>query len=269
MRVNGKKVPVYQLDTDESLLLRIASMLDTLPKYLQLSNPLDREGDNKVGDILKDIRKDAEKNLDYNAFIRGKGDESLSKELLPIWLAYNRELEAFKDFLLLPTGQKLVEEGYYPTIEDFNYAYNNSTVKKDLERAIDREKKQNTRNIELYETFEEIDEGWVSTSIRPERTELKVTLDVSGVSDLELFNYITLSEVTPFATCRDFHKIFKNFIPPVEWLNMEERVGIRVNEKSSGEKAEYADVKVSTWEESGEETYLTTRLVTERGYLSR
>jgi hypothetical protein len=52
-----------------------------------------------------------------------------------------------------------------------------------------------------------------------EKETIEMTLSIQGITILEIFNQISLTEKTPIAVCEEYFKILKNFVPPDEWIS--------------------------------------------------
>lgn len=235
-QVNGKKFPIYDLDTEQSLITRIAAILKSLPKYVTLVDfPLDeteqkeyfREKIQAV-DHLKQIKQNARESTEtFSQFLEEHPDIlkklDLVRDVLYPWLAYNQNLENLQKHGTLigsPIIKSLIDGGYFKNSTDFRQFWENrrKNIKEDLEYRIESliRDDENTRN--LYEEFQKIDEKFTFSEFAIDRISIQFSLDIKDVSILEMFNNAILFEGCPFMYCKGYFKILKDFIPPEEWL---------------------------------------------------
>lgn len=277
--VNDKEISVYKLDTVGSVKNRIASEFDTLPKYIiGVPETVTTEKKIKMKDILSIIQKNANKSSDFEAFLEKNKelikDLKLKEDVLYVWLAYNKKLESLSEYssiILDQIAQKLVDNGYFSSVKEFlQFWKNRKNIKMELEFNINKQKIENEKYTELYDKFEQIQDGLVYTEFKTEKVALDMVLDFKDITILEIFNYIILNEKVPFATCKNYCKILKDYMPSDEWkITSEDSIFLKINEKALIDQTkfkDYTDVKIGT---SGDTTNATMKLVTERGYVSR
>lgn len=287
--VNGKKFTVYELDTRHSIMARIAVIMDTLIKYLYFPDKNEDDvlrnldGNLSVKDLLKKIKKDASGNTEFKTcldkiepYIGSHID--VKKDILYVWLAYNTEIEKITnqvgESFLLEVAQNLVEQGYFEEVDDFNDIWDDrETIRENLEANIEHEKQQSKTHLELYEIFNRIDEGLVSTPFDVKKVSLGFSMGLKDISLLELFNYATLNETVPLSTCKNYYKILKDFLPPEEWIsepeNEAEILNLKLSEKplvNTQRHIDYTDVKIS---QENSDIRVNVKLTTEPGYITR
>jgi len=290
MRVNGKEIDTYSLDTKQSLLTRIASVLHTLPSYLILPDEM-KTDDNKVIDVLKLLRKDAKKSTDITRFLKSLEEQGFSldnpktkKEISQLWLSYNTaivEIADLNSMILEEIGTQFVEENIFSSISSFKtfWKTKRDSEKRQLERALASEEKNNERNINLYKSFENIEDGLAYTEFITERIMLDAVLNLSDITLLEIFNSILLNPNIPFSQCKSYYKIFKTFSLPDIWIENKvispssrqpepiDSVLLKVYEKNEEIKKlkDYSDVKITIQDE----VKASVKLITQRGYLDK
>jgi hypothetical protein len=289
--VNNKKIRVYELDNKDSILTRIASKFDSLPIYIHTDDNLDNlsETNNtiKITDILSVIKEDAKSSSDFSDFLEKNKDIlttlNIRKEVLPIWLAYNSEIEkeySYNPGVLQIIGKKLVE--YFLTISDFErfWRYEKKDVIKNLNFNLVNIKEKDDKNVKLFKVFDEIkeDDLRISTDFKPEKISLEITLDIADITMIELFNYIVVTEHIPFVKLGNYYKILKNFLPFDEWARETNSVGevdqeemilklYRKNTVEHSKLKEYTDIKIRN-NESGL-TLVYTDISIQKGYLNK
>lgn len=282
--VNGEEIPVYKLDTEKTLKSRIAAHFVTLPKYLHgLPENISTSHEIKVKNLLSIIKKDASKSTDFSSFVNKNKDRfqnlDLKKDILHIWLAYNKQMEtlsSISSIVLDQFSKPLVEDGYFSSNKEFleYWKTGREVVRKDLEMKIAIEKSQDKKYTELYEIFENIQEGLGYTDFKTERIMLNMTLDLKDITILEIFNHLLLNESIPFAICKNYYKILKDYIPPEDWaIKGDDSIFLKMHEKITIDPTkhkDYTDVKITVdGPISHEKVNVSMKLITERGYLSR
>lgn len=236
VRVNGKKFKIYELDNVNSFKSRLAATMNTLESFLYFPNGItDIELRNKknkiiVNDLFNEIKTSAIKNKSVIELIQdiqdrvGKSKYNKGKEIVKIWLAYNKRL--LKDVnvqgkLPLNTiGTELHKNKIYVTGSQIHKDWSEiKNTKKSVEERI-KSNVENVKNtLSLFNEFDQIEDS-ASTEFEIEHVEFILTLDIKDSSDLsflEIFNTVELNKSVPFATTMNFYKIFKDFLPPEEW----------------------------------------------------
>lgn len=278
--VNGEEFPVYQLDTPESITIRIASSMGTIPEYLYypkgFPSEIDEDTEIVVEDLLELIKESDTTNFrDFLKSIEPKLPKKidLKRDVLIPWLIYNKKIEQLYQFspaILTQQANDLVENDYFDSVDEVQNIWGRKKILRDeLDRRILFNNNNKDTYLKLYQAFQDVEEGIGYTEFSTNRVTLLFNLDLEDITLLEIFNHIILNERVPFATVKNYYKILKDFIPPEEWSQESDNIIVKVGEKvdmSTIKHKEYADVKV---EMEGEKVITKTRLITERGYLSR
>lgn len=282
--VNGEEINVYKLDTEKTLISRIAVHLDTLPKYIYgLPEDIMSAREIKVKDLLSVIKKDAKKSADFDSFARKNSETiaklDLKKDVLDVWLSYNSQIESLGEYspiMLEKFATSFVESGYFPAVKDFLnfWKTGRESVRKDLEIKIKLEKSENKKYTDLYEIFQNIEDGLGYTDFKTERVMLNMILDFKDITILEIFNNLLLNESIPFAVCKNYYKILKDYIPPEEWaIQGDDGILLKMHEKIvvvPNKHKDFTDVQIGvSGPISSEKVSVKMKLITERGYLSR
>lgn len=282
--VNGEEIPVYKLDTEKTLVSRIAAYLDTLPKYIYgLPENVINVKEIRVKNLLSVIKRDAKKSTDFDAFVNKNKERfsglDIKKDVLYVWLAYNRQMETLSEFssvILEQFANPLVDSGYFSTNKDFvqYWKTGREVTSKDLEVKIKLEKSESKKYTELYQIFENIEDGLVYTDFKTEKVMMNMVLNLKDITILEIFNNLILSESIPFAVCKNYYKILKDYIPPEDWaIKGDDNILLKMHEKiviDPSKHKDYTDVKISvSGPIANEKVNVAIKLVTERGYLSR
>jgi hypothetical protein len=280
--VNSKKVRTFDLDNDQSIISRIASDYNTLPKYLYFPNGFKPGGNNVMEDILDLIKKDSQTSMDFTKFLEKvksklNANIRIREDVLYVWLAYNEgyeRLASLGETYLQSTAESLVIEEYFKDIDEFERFWRTiDSIKKGLENKIETQQYENKKTIELYETFQKIESGLGYTELNIKRVSIQFNLNIKDITLLEIFNQIVTGEPYPFVTCKNYYKILKDYIPPEEWTpSLENVLILKVASKNVVDVAkfkEYNDVFVKVEGTTSEQkVVVNTKLITERSYLN-
>lgn len=287
VRVNGKEYSVSQLDTKHSIIDRVSVELDTLSKYLYFPNGfpenLNTDENIEVYDLLKKIIKNAKSNKNFVEFIekyRNKIPKNLDikKDVLPIWLVYNEKLEQLYKLnkeTLSQDYKYLVDNEYFNTTDEMEryYANNRLLIKEMLERD-KKILKDRVTNLEKQEEQFNTIEGAVYTELKTEQLNLELNLELKDITILEIFNNIILNEAVPYASCKGYYKILKDFVPSEEWTESpDDYLLLKMYKKPTVESLnykEYTNIEIRVEGELGnEKVTVNMKLITQSGYLSQ
>lgn len=241
--INGEDFQIYDLDTDISILNRIASRLNTLPKYLYFPDGVPAIEQFKTNEniIVEDVLTQIQ-NYDNTTFTPLYKDfknkillSNLKFDLIDPFIAYNQELkEQFR------TGAETFNiwlEAIQREIESLNLTQNLSIqdiwtnriqIRASFSSEIENNKRKSNEQLEYFQRIEGATElGYTSFELEKDRNEL--TLDLNNITLMEVFNYIKLNPNIPFASLDNFYKILKDFIPYEEWSLTTEDIIIMVS----------------------------------------
>lgn len=268
-------IDIFTLDNQETIKIRLARAYNTLPKYLYNIS----EDNKKAKDLLEKIKKDADKNTEFKTFYEKYKDSiSLSpKDILKPWLSLNKNLEnisLYNSSILTNFAESLVNDGYIENKDEFDSIWRErKNFNRELEKDIQKNIFEDDRNIKLYKTFEEVEDGLVYTDFKTERILLSVDLDIKNTSILEIFNSIILKDRIPFAVCKDYYKILKDFTPSEDWVSKTDNIIFKMFEKTDIDPKkykEYTDIILSVDGKLGyEDVKVDMKLITQKGYLTK
>jgi hypothetical protein len=292
VHINGAyQFVVYDLDTQQSAINRLAAEMRTLPKYLYFTDGIptiaqfrDEDGNIHMEDLLKVITTD---NTGYNFVpIFEQVKDKLSQQKLNI-----RE-DIFTPFVAF--NKTLVDadvniQGHYVVFMQseldktniFADKQNIDMIWKDRKRIVDgitvaiklnRTSVEKQKNIFLQ--FENISDGLPYTPFELEHVNFEFTLDMIHVTIMELFNHIQLNASVPFACINNIYKILKDFMPPDEWgFSTETAIIFKVLQKTdlTGIKIQdFTDAVLSILGEPGQDILTVgMSLITSGQYLTR
>lgn len=292
--INGKyQFIVYDLDTLQSVIERLAAEMKTIPKYLyfpeDIPSILDFHTKDKninVEDLLEIITSD---DVEYDFIpIFNKLKDKISQQNLDMcidilypFIAFNKALES------QPAGQ--MRDVYILLMQTQIDNANIFEQKQDVQKIWDRDRKKIVTNITksintnknkvekqkvLLKQFDNISEIIPYTKFELQKINFEFTLDMVHLSIMELFNHIQLNTGVPFACINKFFKILKDFIPSEEWgFYSESTIILKILQKAEivGSKFnDYTDAYMSIFGSPGEEKVTVgMTLQTSGQYLSR
>jgi hypothetical protein len=244
MKVNGKKIKIYQLDNINTIIQRIASDKKTLSKYLYFPEEIPTKNTENI--IVEDIVQIINNYSDDITFsdlyteIKDKLEQnnlSLETDILPLFLLLNKTLSETDDdsmlgSLLLAIQQELDNLKIKVDISDLYKKQENFII--ELENNKNKLKKLVKTQNELFEQFENIQEGINFTQFYLEKSSMDLELNFENIGIMEIFNQLQLNKNVPFATINNFYKIYKQSIPSPDWnLSLDNTIIIKVLNKNA------------------------------------
>ena len=301
VQINGQNFIVYDLDSESSILSRLASLLDTLQVYLYFpaGKPSLQQffGDTDiiVEDLFNQIRKGAtrlefepvytniEPKLNSNTK-KTTTNISIEYYLLEPFVAYNIGMlsapAGFEGAMLLVIQKSIEKLDIFSRIPNLDDMWENrEKIKAKLQKSIKNNKDRSITEVALFSQFDKIGSSkefkkFKVTPFELQKEIFELVLDITNISLTELFNNIQLNTSVPFATVNNFYKILKDFIPPGEWAgSLEGAIIIKVLERANvldAKITDFTDALVSVDGEPGEEVVTTSlNLSTSGNNLSR
>lgn len=287
----SKKIPVYEFDTYDSILLRVAMSFRTLPKYIY-GFPETREGiilggEIEIRDVLAMIEDDA-KSEDFMIFLSKNKkyftNLNIRQDVFFVWLAGNEVIPVLEEMnkeAIASFIETYIEHDYFENEDQFKTFFRGrDRLNKKLLDDISNVKKQNDSVTKFSKIIAELKEGVLFTEFRKERVSVQFQLPLTSMNILEIFNMIITNQSTPYATCGEYYKILKSFIPPDDFTpNTKilkrldegiEFISIKMNDRITPNllKPTYLDVLVSSQGEFSKEiVQVNTRLNADKGML--
>ena len=240
VQVNGKNFNVYQGETLDNIIQRLAKDMHTLPRYIYF--PM---GMPSLNDFYLDNNKFTVENLlEIIKMLANNGDEgheliveispklaqrelSFVLDVLPPFIVYNELLinlskstqDTPVDFgILLITTQlqaylsTIITENIYDIWADRDKI--RASLAKEIAINATEADEAEKENIVLSEATKK---HWIYTNFELERINFEAFVNVPNLSVIELFNYIQLTHYVPFACINNLYKILKDFVPQKEW----------------------------------------------------
>ncbi len=232
VRINGKTFEIYDMDTTQSIINRIAMNMKTLPKYLYFKEGIPTQSDFntkkniEVEDLLDFIKKSSTKPEFKTLY--GKIEDklkqqklSLENDVIKMFIVFNQAVSGMPDnlqgsiLLLIQTeldkNENITEKVNVKSIWD-----NRQQITQDLEYNINKNITDTNQQLEMYKELADAEELQF-TEFELERSIFSIILTADNISIIELFNSIQLTPKVPLAYIGSFYKILKDFTPFPEW----------------------------------------------------
>ena len=218
MILNGKTFVVNTTDTYKSVVDRIASLYNTIPKYLKFTPEVtllkDFTGYISVYNILDEILQ--QDTLTFPDSLKKKilsnyPELSLDK-IEQLFIVYNSQLEGIHPSIISPVF--LVMKGFIsPPEETWD---NREVIKNDLDEEIELIK-DNVRQREIISDKLKITSSITYSEFVEEKILFTVNFGSINFTLEEIFNNIYCSEFIPYIVLGDIYKIKKKFNPDLSW----------------------------------------------------
>ena len=255
VKINNEEFRLYDLDSEQTLYERIASTMNTLPKFLIFTTGIPSIEDFSIEqnivvlDLLDVIKKGDDIASVYKKIKEYQnntiGTFSISEIIDNYTLLNLKFTNQYIQSDNLPQFEFSLIRDYYTTIlkneitkildennitdfiinqDTLNYQWNNKHNREvQFDKIIENNKQLtiNTQNrLSQFDDIQKVE----CTSFNLEKITFDFELNVDNTSSiLEIFNTIVLNKNIPFAATNNFYKILKEFKPPIEWVNLFDR----------------------------------------------
>jgi hypothetical protein len=233
--VNGTKFSVYDIDTVDSLIIRIASNLSTIPSYMYFPNEKpsitdisNEQYDIIFVDILNDVKRYAEKGNIIDVFdnissaMLSEINLSYEKDIIPLFFAYNTTMKGLNENM---------KQAYYFSLKDTISQKLNTRIdltkvneaslnllRTNLTKRIEMNKKKSKEMLKNFKQFQDVSSTLSYTPFDIEKVTFSFNLNIQNISLIEIFNSIILNKYIPFATINGFFKLSTDFTPSLDWI---------------------------------------------------
>jgi hypothetical protein len=282
---------VYDLDTQQSAINRLAAQLKTIPKYLYFPDGIptmeqfyEENGNIQVEDLLEIITGDK---AGYNFVqIFEQIKDKLSQQKLKIredvfipFVVFNKNLADapldMKGVYVLMMQTELDKSNIFANEQKIERIWDDrERIINDFTNLIKTNLLDAKTQKDIFKRFTQVSKILPYTPFELERVDFEFTLNMIHVSIMELFNHIQLNPGVPFACINNIFKILKDFIPSDEWeLYLESAIIFKVLQKTeiTGIRlADFTDGVLSITGETGKEIVTVgMSLITSGQYLTR
>lgn len=243
--INNKNIELYDLDSINTILTRIESNMNTIPELLYFPNGVPDNIENisdtniKIIDLKPIIENASNLNEIYN--YTKNSQNMLTKmdlyKLIEYYIVFNKNVQdifsiddtSFISLIIDDKIRSILDQIKELQIEGFESITNEKLVnifttmkssKTNFQKNIQKTKDKSDNIILEFENFKNI-EGVRYTNFEDEILKFELQFKIKNISSLlEIFNLIKLNVNVPFAATHDFYKIYKEFVPPIEWKNL-------------------------------------------------
>ena len=214
------QLDIYNLDTEETVLNRLAARLNTLYRYLYFPAGVPTiEGmlnSNSEEDELPPI------------------DKITIDDIVTLYISYNEQFLQFSEEKemfdsILFAEQQNINEITGKVFNLSNIFSETDTFVKNINTRIEKESVKAQSIEKIYYQLDQV-RGISYTKFVLEKINFTVTLSVDNISLMEVFNNILLDHNVPFATKNEYYKILKDFVPPTEWSEYKTEEDIILNQ---------------------------------------
>lgn len=218
--VDGKVFTTYELDSDESILNRIATIKKTLPKFIKI---LRKEDENITTlDLIEEMEKFKPHEIErfYDKYTEYFPDVTLY-DIARLWYIHS----------LKEGDKKIMNPHIEITIEEYLKSHNDSFIKieqnisdfkKDFKTKLSTLEKKVKEEVIDFKEFSK-QKNIHSTPIEVVRIKTEITFEVE-YDIYELFNYMKMSRDIPFVVIGSYYKIMEGFVPSDRWSYTRERL---------------------------------------------
>jgi len=259
VKFNGKQFKIYELDTTESIIERLAGSMNTIPKYIYFEDRVptleEYHSDKNIQfiDIL-DIVKTTTKVLELKSLLADKIEQQSLDMVLDVYIPFFTMSDVIATFPVGYEGTAIeamaaeLIENNHVSDNDLDTARILSELKqtqKHYQNQINANKTKVADNLVMHREYGAIDILAKHTTFNIERLQftMKLFTDVEDLSLLDLFNHILLTEHIPYASIGKFYKVFKGHVPDPSW-NITLDDGIVMKMIYDQQKKQYFDIIV-------------------------
>jgi hypothetical protein len=234
--VNGDEIPVYRFDTVDSVIKRIATLENTLPKYLYFAgSENNRPSLEQFQNLDTNIAvEDVFKTLTSATTVSQLSDITaklpnldFEVEVFPYYVIYNKKIQKLET-----QRERLGEDQFDWSVTFASRELGGQpgeaiwNLRKSFVQKFEGDREKIRLSVEdTDQTLLELDSAVPvrTTVFFPERSSLEFNLDLQVPigSILQVFNYISVNTNVPFAHINHFFKILKDSQPDHDWVSDE------------------------------------------------
>lgn len=246
VKVNGKKVDVFDNDSNDTFLQRVASLLRLHPNFLEEIN-IDnlKNGDSlQIDTLLDDIQEykynvdNINKNIDFLYKLSQKYDKNNKETILKLFLSispfFNKEItDEFYLMELVPLEEALKNSDYdtknfdvsnFFKKDDITQKSKKDEFMKDMKQKINISIQEANSLLEANKEFVEMKSiNLQEIEVKKDECELKLktNLKITEYSLSTIFSNIVCTESSPFLTYDNLYKVYQDLDMkiPDDWSN--------------------------------------------------
>lgn len=232
VKVNGKNFVIYDMDTLQTILDRIAVQNNTTTKYLYFEDgipDLDKfstDDDIIVENLLDVIKKYSSENKTFESLYNYIEDKlaqqklDLMEDVYIPFIVYNTAISdagpGAMAFVLIYQNELDKNSWFDEKVSVKNIWTDREQSKLSIQADIAKIKRESDEQQEMFLKLKQA-KGIKYTRFETDKINFEMTIKAPNTSIIELFNYIKLYPKVPFVSFNDFYKILKDFTPYREW----------------------------------------------------
>lgn len=261
MLLNGKNFEIFYLDNQTSVINRIASEFNTLPKYLYFTpdiitdENITTDIDIKVEDILAIIKDHSKDSFNFGELYEKVKDKinqqglSLDNDIFIPYICFLSEDYSTNFELPSPEQASLSIEAEVKNdfkdkklsdVSSYWNTYKSVNILETLRNIIEKNKQickgQSKQYKEFNKEYSKKQKGLTYTEFELENANFNIIfdVDVNKISLMEIFNSIVLDNTVPVVFLDDYTKILKGFVPDKDWfLKLEDIITFKISVNKS------------------------------------
>lgn len=237
LQFNEQDFLVYDMDTRDLIIDRLAVSYNTIPRFLYFTTALPEppgilSGNYTVVNVLDVIKQNSdslefsdlydkvEKYLDASPLHRG-GEMLRADEVYELFIVYNTALKGIGNdmigHILMVIQNNISTMSFDISMPNTDDIWKN---RKQIENRLDSAIRILTKQIHENDEAQSKLQHAVIISHTPfelEHTSFILEMSLTGMSIIEIFNLIHVNKHVPFVSLGDYYKILKDFEPHDDW----------------------------------------------------
>ena len=230
-RLDELNINIYPLDTIEYVKRRIASVMNTVPKYIYFPDGTPSLSDMSLSpnSIQFDNLLDTVKSYDNFDELYGNIKDKLQQNNLNVvndilipFIIYNKTLIDIDDntrgFILLGIQTEIDGMNIFEENPNITQIWENRRIEQQkIEDEITKNRKISDEYTEIFSQFDNIRSDIKYTDFEIEKTVIEFVLSDNTKSITDIFNNIRLTKYIPYASVNNTFKLYRDFIPYEDW----------------------------------------------------
>ena len=221
MQINGKNFKVYLSDSVDTIKDRIAASMNTLPQYLVFTPEL--ESPSQTGALIVVNALDPVLNSKVYKFPEDKLDfNKVSREDAERFFIATHDITSAK---MNESGMILFLTYNISGLTALNLREiwdNRADIRKKMRDKIAKLQQEVEETTVSFEAFENIPSiKTVEYEVSMVQFNIRFGKQSEAITVAELFNSLTVTKMAPYASTSSFYKIFHDFAPNPDWLELE------------------------------------------------
>lgn len=252
-------INIYDLDTNDIILKRLAAKNNTLVEYLYFpSGTPTNFTDIKVENLLDYLINYSEYNDIEKLYKQLSNKLSQNKlnfksDIFEVFIAFNTHLSKVNvdtlPFILNIIQDNIDKLQLSEKINVKTIFDERKTIKQKINKEILKNKIYSSKIVESYKELERIKNKNTFIDFIKTHSEINIVIKNNLIGDL--FNSLIVSQRTPFASYNTFYKMVTNFIIPDNWnISLKDLLIVKTNINNNIFKKTYTDVFLKSEEDN-------------------